>query len=159
MPKGVYQRKPRPPKQYPAEMVRQVSELYASGMTIEEVAEVIGSTFKVVWRLMGNHGIPRRVAAKRDQRGEKNSYWKGDAAGYAAFHKRLDALHGKAKRCDVCGADDPDKQYDWANLTGRYEDTSDYKRMCRSCHWKHDGILSNLGEYACIPPQERRQSL
>jgi len=40
--------------------------------------------------------------------------------------------------CEVCGAKDQNRSYDWANLTGKYDDPSDYKRMCRSCHWKYD---------------------
>ena len=30
------------------------------------------------------------------------------------------------------------KHYDYANLTGHYEDIDDYKPMCRSCHWRYD---------------------
>jgi len=28
------------------------------------------------------------------------------------------------------------------------DDPKDYKRMCRSCHWKFDGTHRNLGKYA-----------
>jgi len=52
--------------------------------------------------------------------------------------------HGLVDRCDVCGTTEPGKHYDWANLTGRYEDVNDYKRMCRSCHFKHDGLIKNI---------------
>lgn len=41
------------------------------------LAEFLGVSQKVVWRFMKNHGIKARVAAKRNQRGENNSYWKG----------------------------------------------------------------------------------
>jgi predicted ArsR family transcriptional regulator len=51
--------------------------MYESGHTQAEIAEALGVTQKVVWRFMKNHGIKARVAAKRDQRGEKNAYWKG----------------------------------------------------------------------------------
>ena len=37
-----------------------------------------------------------------------------------------------------------DKNYDWANLTGHYDDPNDYKRMCRSCHWKYDERIKNI---------------
>jgi hypothetical protein len=30
------------------------------------------------------------------------------------------------------------KRYEWANLTGRYDDVKDYARMCISCHRKYD---------------------
>ena len=63
-----------------------VKELYESGMTQEEVGAFFGVSQKVIYRFMKNHGIKARVAAKRDQRGEKNSSWKGgrkiDPQGY-----------------------------------------------------------------------------
>lgn len=43
-----------------------------------------------------------------------------------------------AAPCDVCGTEDKSKSYDWANLTGDYDNPQDFKRMCRSCHWKYD---------------------
>lgn len=138
MPKGVYERKPRQPKQYPPELVVMVRSLYGGGMTIREVAAEVGLSAKVVYRVMQNHGIQRRAAIKRNQRGRNNDSWRGGKAGYAAFHYRLRALRGRPKRCEVCGTSSPAKWYDWANLTGRYDDPSDFKRMCRSCHRTYD---------------------
>ncbi|WP_286137375.1 HNH endonuclease [Bacillus sp. 7894-2] len=37
----------------------------------------MGTTQKVVWRQMKEHGYVPRVAAKRDQRGSKNNSWNG----------------------------------------------------------------------------------
>lgn len=54
-----------------------VVRLYESGCTQKEVAEALGVTQKVVWRFMKNHGIKARVACKRNQQGENNSFWKG----------------------------------------------------------------------------------
>jgi predicted DNA-binding protein (UPF0251 family) len=63
-----------------------VKEMYADGHTQAEIAEALGVSQKVVWRFMKNHGIKARVAAKRDQEGEKNSTWRGgiveDGSGY-----------------------------------------------------------------------------
>lgn len=58
----------------PLEVVKQ---MYEGGSTQTEIAEALGVSQKVVWRFMKNHGIKTRVACKRDQLGEKNSYWKG----------------------------------------------------------------------------------
>jgi len=132
------------PKQYPAEMVLKVSELYLSGMTQCEIGERLGVSQKVIWKLMVRHGLKARVAAKRDQSGEKNSSWKGDLAGYHAFHRRLYAARGKPTKCEVCGCDDPQKNYDYANLSGRYQDMEDFMPMCRSCHWKYDEKIFNI---------------
>lgn len=51
---------------------------------------------------------------------------------------------GRPKRCEECGTTDSLKTYDWANLNGKYEDLNDYKRMCRSCHWKYDDRINNI---------------
>lgn len=114
------------------------------GMSQHEVAVKFGTTQKVVWRALHKFGIPVRKAIKRDQRGEKNSTWKGSAACYTAFHARVTAAKGQPKRCDVCGTDDPSRRYDWANLTGDYADIDDYKRMCRSCHRQYDRKRRNF---------------
>ena len=132
------------PKQDPEELVDRIRVLYAEGKTQAEVGQIVDLSQKVVWRIMVRHGIQARVAAKRDQRGSLNSSWKGDKATYAALHYRVAAARGQPQRCEVCGTTDPSRNYDWANLTGHYEDLSDYRRMCRSCHWRHDGIVRNL---------------
>lgn len=124
--------------------VREVQRLYESGMTQTEVATALGTTQKVIHGFMRRNGLTARVAAKRNQFGHNNSTWKGDAASYAALHYRIEWLKGKPSRCEVCGTADPDLNYDWANLTGHYEDSNDYKRMCRSCHWKYDGKVQNI---------------
>ena len=107
-------------------------------MTQVEVATAVGLTQRVVWRLMRNHGIEARPSVKRDQRGANNSTWKGDNATYAAFHHRVEAARGKPDKCNRCGTTDEAATFDWANLTGNYQDIWDYERMCRSCHFTYD---------------------
>lgn len=136
------------PKVYPEELVSRVRVLYEGGATQHEIAAELGITQKVVWRLMRRHGITARVAAKRDQRGEKNHMWKGDEAGYKAFHYRMTTLRGQPKKCEECGTDDPSLGYEWASISGRFSDPNDYRRLCRSCHKRYDGIYRNLGQYA-----------
>lgn len=147
MPKGIYDRaasawRPTVKRRYPDSLVAKVRELYAGGKTMREVADEIGCTVKVLQRLMPAHGIERRKATPRNQTGEKNSRWKGDFAGYSAFHLRVYMARGKASKCSRCGAG---SVFDWANLTGRYEDVSDYAEMCRSCHRKYDNARRTKG--------------
>jgi hypothetical protein len=125
-----------------------VRELYQFGMTQEEVARVMGVTQKVIFNAMKRLSIPRRRRVKRNQKVDLNSSWKGSEATYAAFHYRIKSMFGSPKKCEACGTTSPDVVYDWANMTGNYEDPSDYKRMCRSCHFKHDNLVLNLGPYA-----------
>lgn len=75
---------------------------------------------------------------------EEHPHWKGDNAEYSALHRRLRENKGQPKKCEECGTEDPDKTYDWANISGDYEDPDDYKRLCRSCHWKLDNTVENL---------------
>ena len=131
------------PKVFPARLVARVRKLYAAGSTQHEIATALGLTQKIIWNLMRRHGIKARLAAKRDQWGENNASWKGDKAGKQAFHRRLYALHGKPKKCSKCGTVKA-KIFDYANLTGKYEDLNDYAPMCRSCHAKYDSKALNF---------------
>jgi len=118
--------------------MNRMAELYRNGMTQSEVAEEMGLTQKIVWRCLRDAKIKCRPDAPRNQQRERNNNWRGESVTYAAFHYRMKALRGRPQRCEVCGTTDPARHYDWANLTGRHNDPNDYKRMCRSCHWKYD---------------------
>lgn len=149
MPKGVYTRKPRPPKQDASALVAKVRELYERGLTQPEVGDELSLSQKSIYGIMKRNGIATRKAAKRDQFGPKNHAWKGDAASYQAFHCRLYSRFGKPSLCSVCGTTDA-KSFDYANLTGNYADPSDYAPMCRSCHHRFDGRAANLkGKEGC----------
>lgn len=143
MPKGVYPRKPRQPKQYDAALVERVRKMYAAGATQAEIGAAVGLSQKVIFNVMRCHSIAARVPAKRNQWGEGNHAWKGDGASYAAFHRRLYSRFGKPSKCSVCGTESAE-HYDYANLSGRYEDLDDYAPMCRSCHWKYDDKILNI---------------
>ena len=119
-------------------------QLYNGGMTQDECADALGVSRKVISNAMKRLGIKPRKAAKRDQWGEKNHRWKGDCATLGPLHRRLYRVFGQPSKCDVCGTTDPEKTYDWANLSGDYQNPSDYKRMCRSCHAKYDEKYKNF---------------
>lgn len=138
MPKGVYDHKHLVKKTYPAEMVAAVKEHYEAGMSQDELAEMLGVTQRVIWRLMLNHEIPRRKAIKRNQRGSNNDSWKGDDVTYSALHYRVYSLRGLPKFCEMCKTDEKSVRYEWANMTGKYNDPNDYQRLCVFCHRKLD---------------------
>lgn len=131
------------PKIYPADLVSKVADLYAANCTQREISVHLGVPQKVIWNLMRRHGIKARTAAKRNQRGTRNHMWKGDEASKYAFHRRLYSLHGKPSKCSRCGTTES-AHYDYANLTGHYEDIADYAPMCRSCHWVYDNKITNI---------------
>jgi hypothetical protein len=130
-----------PKATYSPELVESVKSAYESGMTMREVAEHVGVGVKVLQRLMPRHGIERRIAAPRNQTGSANANWKGDDAGYKALHYRVNNTRIKPDSCSVCGTES--KWIDWANLTGKYEDTDDYAAMCRPCHRSYDAERRN----------------
>lgn len=128
---------PLPPK-------NEIEGLYHEKMLSQsEIATNYNTTQKVVFSWFKKLGIKSRVAKKRNQEGSKNSSWKGDKATYAALHYRVVSAKGRPKKCEECGTQDESKTYDWA-CVGDYKNTNDYKRMCRSCHWKHDKTANNF---------------
>jgi hypothetical protein len=130
------------PKQYDDGLVTAVRALYVAGMSQVEIAHHLSLTQKVVWNLMRRHGIAARPATPRNQSGERNSQWLDTDAGYQAKHTRIARLCGTPSECERCGSVDPNKVYDWANLTGDYDNPADYQRMCRSCHRQFDNARS-----------------
>ena len=139
MPKGVYPTNfGKKPREYPPDIIAAVKRMYIEeGMTVVEVQRALPAGFKAQ-RIIERHVPQRRVAAKRDQSGERNPMWKGDSASYAAFHLRVQAQRGTPSHCAACDTTDADKRYEWANLTGRYEDVNDFIRLCAPCHRKFD---------------------
>jgi len=119
--------------------------LYKQGMTWQEIANQTGISKRAVGRKLKKLGIESRARLPRKLGGEYNNNWKGDGAGYHAFHKRVYSIKGKPQECDICGREDPDKKYEWANLTGKYQDPNDYQRLCCSCHRNYDNERRSNG--------------
>lgn len=113
--------------------------------TQREIAAALQVSLKMVQTAMRRLQIAPRRATPRFQSGATSPSWKGGAAGYQAKHLRVQRLKGKPKACERCGTAHPRKHYDWANLTGNYDDPTDYQRMCRSCHRKYDNARRRAG--------------
>ena len=123
------------PRAYPPEIVKLAVDAYQSGATVREVQALLPRGYKAQ-RILERHLPERRAAARRDQRTHANHMWKGDDAGYQALHLRVQAARGKPSLCERCGA--TDGRFEWANLTGHYENVNDYARMCVACHRRFD---------------------
>lgn len=122
------------PRDYPTDLVDRIRDLYESGMTIAEVQALTPGC--KVQHVMVRYGIPRRPMAKRDQRGPRNHMWRGDEAGYAALHLRVSTERGTPSFCSWCGR--TEGRFEWANISGHYEDVADYERLCVTCHRLYD---------------------
>jgi len=112
-------------------------QLYESGMTQTEIGIRLGVSQKSIHKLFKRNKYSPDFTNRR-QSGRNNNNWKGKNAGYDAFHMRVIVKKGRPKKCELCGEDNPKIWYDWANLTGKFEDIEDYKRMCRKCHCQFD---------------------
>lgn len=128
-------------KQSPS--LEQVVSLYETGMTQSEVGKQLGVSQKVIWGIMRRENYTPRTATKRNQSGDRNTSWKGDRATYGAFHYRVQGIRGKPSVCSMCETTSA-KRYEWANMTGNYASVYDYVRLCKSCHSRFDGVISNI---------------
>lgn len=128
-----------------------IERMYRSGLTQREIADASGVSQMTVWRHMKRYGIKARPAKARDQRGDKNSQWKGPDASLRSLHSRVERQRGKPQKCEECGTTDPLLTYDWANMTGQYDVIDDYKRLCRSCHRKNDDAVCNFRGQNPVP--------
>ena len=124
-------------------MLDKAIKLYETGLTQVEVAQKLGTTQRVIFRLFKNANYKCRVAKKRNQTGEANASWKGVKAGYAALHYRVQKLRGTPSFCSMCETTTA-KRFEWANVTGDYSNIYDYIRLCKSCHSKYDNIIINI---------------
>lgn len=149
-------RKPGPkPRQYPAAEIEMISREYAAGRSVLSIADDIGRSRKYVQSVMKRAGIKPRVAKNTKQSGPLNPNWRGDDAGYDALHRRLYTRFGKPSSCAVCNTTEA-KRFDYANLSGRYEDIEDYAPMCRSCHAIYDSRHKNLAARIAAKKEARR---
>ncbi|MBT8448484.1 MAG: hypothetical protein KJO69_02285 [Gammaproteobacteria bacterium] len=124
-----------------------LKSLYEDGYTQQECANKMGVSRKVIYNAMKRLSISARVPKKSNQWGQQNHMWRGSEANLTCKHRRLYRAFGQPSKCDVCGTDDKNKSYDWANLTGNYDDPLDFRRMCRSCHRHYDNNRTK-----CITP-------
>ncbi len=100
-----------------------------------------------------NLKISKKLTGKYKK--EDNPRWKGIDVCYKTLHVRVYDKRGMAKSCKVCGLNNPNKKYYWANLTGNYVDINDYKEMCASCHKKYDLRRAKL---KLLSTQENKKS-
>ncbi len=98
---------------------------------LDDLAKKMGRTKQFICRQAKMLGLtnPKSLHPYAEKEGS-NPYYK--------YHCRVRTLRGSPHKCELCGEDNPRKQYDWANMTGEYENPDDYKRMCKICHRKYD---------------------
>ena len=122
---------PVPPKEVLEEMYHEKL------MYQKDIGKIYGVTQTTVSKWMMQLGIKTRDYHMENKKGVEAHRWRGDKASYASLHNRVERARGKPRYCEKCG-NTKAKRYEWANLTGNYNDINDYSRMCKSCHSLYD---------------------
>lgn len=111
-----------------------IRRMYEAGSAQREIAEALRISLKAVQSALRHAGVQPRRAIKRDQWGDRNSNWRGDAVGYKGAHYRVRRVRGAPRQCEHCGAQPPQAKMEWASISRRYHDPFDYKSLCIPCH-------------------------
>lgn len=98
-----------------------------------------------------NKGIRFKIkedGRKNKPKGEENPYWKDEKVGYTGIHMWIRKILGTSKVCQMCGLNDKNKMYHWANISGKYKrNLRDWVRLCVPCHSKFDRTKALLKNY------------
>jgi len=100
----------------------------------------------------------RRFFRGHNSCGACNWNWKGDDLGYAGIHRWLKNHHPKSGVCEQCGSEG---KTDWAfRFPGeRYtRDRGAFRELCRSCHWRFDGVRPSDEARRLAAEARRRQA-
>jgi ferredoxin len=120
--------------------IEELQRLYNQGMSQEEIGVHFNISQVRVSKIMKRNNIKARIAAKRDQYGEKNHMWKGEEVSYKTAHDRVRNYRGAPDKCIKCGTTE---NLEWASINKNYTDIYDYMSMCVRCHRQHDMNLRN----------------
>jgi len=127
--KGIYQIKDLPEKE--------IIKSYINGKTLIEIKKIYGGSQKSITNVLKRNNVDLRKAVKRDQKGDKNSFWKGNDAKYAGVHRRVKSAFGNPKKCEWCLTEE-NRRYEWACIGNDYWDIKSYVRLCVPCHRNYD---------------------
>lgn len=89
-----------------------------------------------------NKGIKYKIkedGRKNKPKEENSPYWKGNNVGYSGIHMWVKSKLSSPNVCQMCGSNDENKMYHWANISGEYKrNLKDWIRLCVPCHSKYD---------------------
>jgi len=87
-------------------------------------------------------GMKRPLTSKRlkELKYYESPRYKGDDAGYSAYHKWLEKYYGKANKCEGKDCNKKSKMFHWALIKGKKHShkRENYMMLCASCHQKYD---------------------
>ena len=139
---------------------RKQTQEHKDKINTPERAKKISDTLKklyaegkmVCWTKGKRLRLEHKIKIGKSLQGSKGGHWKGNRAGYAAFHIWILKYYGNANKCDnrenktldfECS--DSTNNFEWAKIKGRRysRDREDYLQLCVSCHRKYDYVPKN----------------
>lgn len=108
--------------------------LYNYHLSFREIGELFNTGASTIHNLFIKYKLETRRVGWNPPRLERSPIWKGDDVTYAGAHKRLPIILGSPSKCEMCGTTSNLNRYEWANLSGKFTDPADYKRVCKKCH-------------------------
>jgi hypothetical protein len=149
MPSGIYKRSEQHKKNISLALSgKNKSEEHILHMSIamkghEQSPETIAKRTASMIRLYKEHPelIKKRNLAIQNgaKKGVESKSWKGDDANYHSKHVYIYRKLGQPCFCSNCKTNDKKKNYEWANISGKYKrDLSDWIRLCIPCHRNYD---------------------
>lgn len=116
-------------------------------MTQKDLGNFYGISTQTIGNLLKKFNLKPKSKATRNQTEENHHSWRKDPS-YRTLHKRVEFKRGKLNLCEECGTIDPDKKYEWANISGDYLNHHDFKRLCIDCHSKeHPRERDSVGRF------------
>lgn len=113
--------------------------LYESGWTTKEVGEKFGISKELLQFYFNKIGYEcRKYTDRHPTRKSPRLSWNANNISYTAQHRRVYRARGSPSKCELCKTTENKNKYDWANLTGNYNDVNDFMRMCKKCHKNFD---------------------
>jgi hypothetical protein len=144
MPTGVYIHKPlseeRKKKISSALMGRKISAVTRKKLSLASSVSQKGRKASIETKLkMSLSHIGKNTWSKGCKR-ENALSWKGENAGYVAFHMWVARRKGQPDTCEHCGMSGlKGRQIHWANKDHKYRRVlDDYIRLCKNCHTEYD---------------------
>jgi len=131
--------------------IQEIERLYfAEHKTLAEIGELFGVTGEAVGMELRKCSIGTGATRPGKERKKHTKPIVDSSVCYSRLHQRVENTFGKPNHCSLCGRDDVSTKYEWHNINGRWEDVTDYIRLCAKCHKRTHAELrkSKLGELA-----------
>lgn len=109
---------------------------------MSDLTTAFGRSAFAIKQRASNHGLGNRYRSRLGTRGERNRWWKGDAATQQSKHGRA-RVRFEMGPCELCAKPGKDRHHKDGN-PGNNE-RSNVQILCRKCHMEVDGRSYRAG--------------